>query len=114
MIVSEEHVARYPRYVNNVHTWGFMCPVEVFKSEECSRSHAVVTLTCGMSHCPVGIVKIRRNILCACICVGDRTGCLLTYHLSESSLDVSGVIYYDNYTFPYHHKAPSLDSAVPR
>ncbi|GBN11286.1 hypothetical protein AVEN_202276-1 [Araneus ventricosus] len=32
--------------------------------------------------------------------VGDRTGCLNTCHLSESSLDVSGVPYHANCTRP--------------
>ncbi|GBL76624.1 hypothetical protein AVEN_53339-1 [Araneus ventricosus] len=32
--------------------------------------------------------------------VGDRAGCLSTYHLSESSLDVSGVPYHTNCTRP--------------
>ncbi|GBN55137.1 hypothetical protein AVEN_14098-1 [Araneus ventricosus] len=32
--------------------------------------------------------------------VGDRAGCLSTCHLSESSLDVSGVPYHANCTLP--------------
>ncbi|GBN32324.1 hypothetical protein AVEN_183155-1 [Araneus ventricosus] len=35
--------------------------------------------------------------------VGDRAGCLSTSHLSESSLDVSGVLYHANCT----HTIPS-------
>ncbi|GBO34316.1 hypothetical protein AVEN_101547-1 [Araneus ventricosus] len=32
--------------------------------------------------------------------VGDRTGCLSTFHLTETSLDVSGVPYHANCTRP--------------
>ncbi|GBO41481.1 hypothetical protein AVEN_254787-1 [Araneus ventricosus] len=32
--------------------------------------------------------------------VGDRTGCLSTCHLSESSLDISGAPYHANCTHP--------------
>ncbi|GBL97036.1 hypothetical protein AVEN_254087-1 [Araneus ventricosus] len=36
--------------------------------------------------------------------VGDRVGCLSTCHLSESSLDVSGVPYHANCTCPIPSK----------
>ncbi|GBM37275.1 hypothetical protein AVEN_244956-1 [Araneus ventricosus] len=48
------------------------------KSEECSWSHLVATLDAWGSHCPAGIVPIRRNAQWTWMSVGDRAGCLST------------------------------------